>query len=184
MSNEPQRLVLRRPSQEAASPAAPVHRVIRRTTPTQETPQVKSTPPAAPDHATAIKSALATLDGVDTQLALLATQRADLERQIHEHMEAGKLAGVTDGKYDVSVKDVKTRASREIDAKKFFDLLASRGEKEEAAAWDALKVGVTEAKKLLTTVELNHNFPEKPGATIGTTVVISRIAVKVGTSRA
>jgi len=172
MTTTPSRLASRRPLSGASKPepTTTARRVLRRLSATN-------------DHVLAIKTALRDLDGVDTQLALLATQRASLEAQIREQMETGKLESVSDGKYDVSVKDVKSRASRTIDAHKFFDLLASRGEKEEAAAWDALKVGVADAKKLLSVAELNRNFPETPGKVTGTAVVISRVSVKVDTRR-
>lgn len=168
-SSAPARMTLRRPAAESAP--APLRRVVRR-----------ASPEPGLDHEQAIKDALAELDTVDTQLANLATRRAELENTVAKHMEAGKLTYTSNGQYEALVKEIKSRAHRDIDARKFFDLLAERGPKEEDAAWDALQVSVTEAKKLLTQTELNRYFPETPGKITGTTVAINRIAVKVSKS--
>ena len=134
------------------------------------------------EHKAKVIEALDALDDVDTQLALLVTRKAELEAQVNKHMTEGNLKEVTNGQFEAIEVDVKSRGSRTIDAHKFFDILASRGEREEALAWEAMSVSATEAAKLLAKTELDRNFPMSAGKVTGTAIKINRIEVKVSKS--
>ncbi len=133
----------------------------------------------ADEHKAKVLEAFGELDGVDAQLAMLSTRRAELEAQVNKHMLEGHLKEVTDGKFEAIEMQTKSRGSRTIDAHKFFDILAVRGEREEALAWEAMSVSATEAAKLLAKAELDRNFPMSAGTVTGTVIKINRIEVKV-----
>lgn len=170
------RIARRTPDVSAPSAPSPARRLMR--------PRGGDAPaapaPTPVDHEHIITTAFSDLDDVDTQIAILAGQKARLEATITEHMEEGKLDEVTDGRFIAKREDIKSRGSRTISAKDFFDIVAERGPADEAAAWEAMGVSSTEAAKLLTARELDKNFPMTKGKVTGQRIAIERVEVKLG----
>jgi CRISPR/Cas system-associated protein Csm6 len=126
----------------------------------------------------AILGAFSEMQRIDAELARLSMRRQELAQTVETAMTESQFETVSDGNYITLVKDVMSRGGRDIDAKRFFDLVAPQGEKQEALAWEAMSVTVKEAEKLLTSVELNKNFPMQKGKKTGTRIVIERVDVK------
>lgn len=96
---------------------------------------------------------------------------------IKSALEVANLPGYTDGKYIAEMKTPMGRESRTIDAKKFQKKV------DPADFWSCVKIGVTEAKKVLSEKELDSISTVVPAVAGAPTLKIERIVIKTSKSK-